>query len=87
MIEVWTGTPNELARAAAKPSQSAAVKWARDHLQAMEKQADKYHRDALEHIRSTREQMLQTTAISKGDKRRWEFDFISVRFVIELRNP
>jgi hypothetical protein len=87
MTEVWTGTPNEMTKAASKPTQPAAVKWARDHLQGMEKQADKYDRAALEHIRSTREQMLQTTPISKGDKRRWEFDFISVRFVIELRNP
>jgi hypothetical protein len=87
MIDVHVGTPNELAKVASKPTQSAAVKWARDYLQGMEKQADKFDRAALEHIRSTREQMLQTSPISKGDKRRWSFDYISIRFVIEIRNP
>jgi hypothetical protein len=87
VIEVHYGTPNELGLGARKDTQSAAVKWARDYLQGMEKQADKYDRAALEHIRATREQMLQTSPISKGDKRRWSFDYISIRFVIEIRNP
>jgi hypothetical protein len=87
MYEVWTGTPNEMTKAASKPTQPAAVNWARDYLKSLEKQADRYDRAALERIRSTREQMLQTTPISKGDKRTWSFEYISITVVIELRNP
>lgn len=87
MIEVWYGTPNELRKAASKPTQSGAVKWARDHLQAMEKQAEKYDTTALDHIRSTREQLIQTTAIASGDRRVWQFPYLDVQFRIELRNP
>lgn len=86
MIEVWHGTPNEMEKIAAKATQTAAVKWARDHLKSMEKQADKFDRGALDSIRSTREQMLQTSPISLGDKRTWEFPYIAVTYRIELRH-
>ena len=75
-----------MAKAAAKPSQSAAVKWARDYLSGLEKQAEKYDGAALDSIRSTREQMLQTTEITQGDKRVWSFNYIAIQFRIEIRH-
>jgi hypothetical protein len=86
MIEVHYGTPNEMARAASKPTQPAAVKWARDHLAGMGKQAEKYDRSAVDAIRSVREQMLQTTAITRGDKRTWEIPYLDMTVRIELRH-
>ena len=86
MIEIHIGTPNEMAKAAAKPSQSAAVKWARDYLSGLEKQAEKYDRAALDSIRSTGEQMLQTTEIAEGDTRSWSFPYIAITFRIEIRH-
>lgn len=85
-FEVWYGTPNEMAKAASKPGQSTAIKWARDHLEGLETQAKKYDLAAVDHIRSTREQLLQTTPIQPGDVRAWQFPYISVQFRIEIRN-
>lgn len=85
-FQVWHGTPNELAKVAEKPGQSTAIKWARDHLESMEQQAKKFDLAALDHIRSTREQMLQTTPIQPGDKRAWQFPYIAVQYRIEVRN-
>jgi len=84
--EVWYGTPNEMAKGTSKETQPAAIKWARDYMAGMEKQATRYDRAALDSIRSVREGMLQTTHITKGDKRAWEFPYISVTFRIEIRS-
>ena len=86
MISVWYGTPNEMTKAASKASQSAAVKWARDHLMGLERQAIRYDSAALERIRSTREAMLQCTEIAQGDVRAWQFNYTSVQFRIEIRH-
>lgn len=86
MIEVWYGTPNEMAKAASKATQSVAIKWARDYLLGLERQAERYDQGALERIRSTREQMLQCTQIPAGQVRSWSFQYISVTVQIDLRH-
>lgn len=84
--QVWCGTPNQMAKAASKPGQTAAIKWARDHLSGLEKQAEKYDGAALASIRSTKEQMLQTGPIQSGQMRSWKFPYIGIEFRIEIRN-
>ena len=86
MIEVHCGTPNELAKFASKPGQTAAIRWARDYLSGLERQAEKFDGAALAHIRSTKEQMLQTGPIPPGQMRSWQFEYIGVQFRIEIRN-
>lgn len=85
MYEVWIGTPNEMTKAAAKPGQTAAVKWARDYLSGMERQAEKYDRAALVAIRRVKDELGQTASLTDNGMRGWQFPYISVTFRIELR--
>lgn len=85
MIEVWMGTPNEMAKAAAKATQPAAVKWARDHLAGLKKQARIYDNAALDAIQSVSDDMGKIAHLTKGDVRGWEFDYMDIRVRVELR--
>jgi len=84
-VEVWIGTPNEMAKAASKDTLPAAVRWARDHLDALTKQARKYDTAAIAHIVSASEDMQRLHTIRAGETRGWEFPYIAITFRIELR--
>ena len=84
-VEVWMGTPNEMAKAASKDTLPAAIKWAREHLDGLKQQAKKYDTAALDSIISTSEDMRKVYALEKGESRGWQFPYISVVFRVELR--
>lgn len=86
MISVWIGTPNEMAKAASKPTQSSAARWARDYLEGMKVQARKYDNASLNHIQRVHDELGQATEIAQGDRRGWQFEYIGITFRIELRN-
>ena len=85
MYEVWYGTPNEMGKAASKATQPAAVKWARDHLSGMERQAEKYDRAAINEIRRVKDELGQTASLTDNGMRGWQFPYITVTFRLELR--
>jgi hypothetical protein len=86
--QVWCGTPNEMGHEPlhTATTQTAAVKWARDHLEKLRPQATKFDRAALDRITSVREQMLQTPVMAPDTTRSWTFPYISVVYCIEIRN-
>lgn len=86
MIEVWTGTINEMTRAAAKPTQPAAVKWARDWLAGLKKQALIYENSAVEGIQFVMDDMGKVAHLTKGDVRAWTLDYMDIKVKVELRS-
>lgn len=86
-VEVWIGTPNEMAKAAEKDTQSAAITWARGHLASLEKQAKKFDNAGWDHIVHVREELIKCPVITIGDTRAWQFPYMGIQFRIELRRP
>jgi hypothetical protein len=86
MIEVHIGTPNQMECVASKTTQSAAVKWAKDYLEGMKRQAEKFDRAALDDIQRVKDELNQVTVMAPDAVRSWSFPYISVTFRIELRN-
>jgi hypothetical protein len=84
-VEVWIGTPNEMAKAASKDTLPAAIKWGREQLDGLKKQATKYDTAALDHIVTTSEELQKVYSMKPGETRGWQFPYIAVTFRIELR--
>lgn len=86
-VQVWIGTPNEMGKAAEKPTQPAAVKWARDYLSGMKLQARKYDSAAPEDIQRVHDELGQVTTLVQGGVRSWSFPYMGITLRIELRRP
>lgn len=84
-VEVWTGTPHEMVKAASKDTQPAAVKWLRDWLDGLVPQARRYDPDSVDRIIHVREELLKVAHITAKDHRRWEFEYLDLTIRVELR--
>lgn len=87
MIEVWIGTPNQMAKATGKATQPAAVKWARDYLAGLKAQAWKYDNAVIDDIQRVSDELRSISHLVLGETRDWQFPYTSITFRIELRRP
>jgi len=87
MFQVWYGTPNQMEPKGQPGTLAAACKLAIRELRSREETARKFDLNAVEHIRSTVQQIdsLVEPAFNVSGRVGWEFPLTWVRYRIEIR--
>ena len=82
--EVWIGTPNEMDRAASKPTLRDAQHWVRDYLDdSLLPQVRKYQNAVVPRINEVRESMMKTH--DQDLPAQWTFTYLDIIHKLELR--